>query len=259
MVVTELSAPMGAAPVGDTPSGGSPQDRGSSAPSPPAPGGVVVALGPAMVAFTAAGGGDMGDPTGLDPVVRSRRHAVVDRPWTWLTQVHGAGVIVVDRPGGSAGATGDGAVSAVPGVALAIVTADCAPVAFASPEGVIGVAHAGWRGLRAGVIEETVSAMRTLGARSVVAALGPCIHHECYEFGPSDLEGMVARFGPAVRAETSDGRPALDLPLAVGVALERSGAVLVGEVGTCTACSQDHWSWRARQDRERQATVVWQP
>lgn len=262
MIATDRSIP-----VGELPPGVSGEDR-DSPPTAPAPGpcahrsragDAVVALGAALVCFTAKGDGDMGDLSGADPVVRARRRAVVDRTWTWLTQVHGAGVVVVDRPGGSSGAIADGAVSARPGVALAVVTADCAPVAFASPEGVIGIAHAGWRGLMAGVIGETVSAMRALGARSVVAALGPCIHHPCYAFGLTDLDRAVARLGAEVRAETSDGQPALDLPLAVRREVGRAGGVLVGDAGVCTACSPDHWSWRARKDRQRQATVVWQP
>ncbi len=216
-------------------------------------------LGPAMARFTDKRDGDMGDPSGTDPIVRSRRQLVVEGPWSWLTQVHGATVAVIETPGGAAGCPADASVSATPGVVLAVVTADCAPVAFASPEGVIGVAHAGWRGLVAGVIEETVSAMRRLGARSVVAALGPCIHPECYAFGPAEMDAVAGRFGPTVRGETRHGDPALDIPAAVGVALGRAGADLVADAGICTACSADHWSWRARQDRERQATVVWQP
>jgi copper oxidase (laccase) domain-containing protein len=150
-------------------------------------------------------------------------------------------------------------VSAVPGVALAVLTADCAPVAFASPEGVIGVAHAGWRGLIAGVVGATVSAMRRLGATSIVASIGPCIHSECYAFGPADLDAMASVFGPTVRSVTSDGRVALDVPTTVRVAVERAGALLVADAGVCTACSNQHWSWRARQDRHRQATVAWRP
>ena len=216
-------------------------------------------LRPALVRFTDKRDGDMGDPSGIDPIVQWRRQQVVAGQWSWLTQVHGAAVAVVESPGGAAGCPADALVSAAPGVVLAIVTADCAPVAFASPEGVIGVAHAGWRGLVTGVIEEAVAAMRRLGARSVVAALGPCIHHECYAFGPDDLDAVVAHFDPTVRAETSHGEPALDIPAAVRMALGRAGADLVADAGVCTACSADHWSWRARQDRERQATVVWQP
>jgi hypothetical protein len=216
-------------------------------------------LGPAWVRFTGTADGDLADPTGIDAAVLARRRSVLDRPWTWLVQVHGAGVAIVESPGGGAGRTADAAVSALPDAALAILTADCAPVAFASAEGVIGVAHAGWRGLVAGVVEETVAAMRALGALSVVAALGPCIHAECYAFGADDLDTAVDRFGPAVRAETAAGRPALDIPRAVRVAVDRADADLVADADVCTACSGGHWSWRARQDRQRQATVVWRP
>ena len=96
--------------------------------------------------------------------------------------------------------------SATPGCALAVLTADCAPVALASPEGVFGVAHAGWRGLVAGVLERTVDAMRALGATEIGAVLGPCIRAECYEFGPADLDRVAARLGDGVRATTAVGR-----------------------------------------------------
>jgi YfiH family protein len=237
--------------------GSEPADAPTRALALAGPGGQM--LGSAWVQWTSRHDGPMGDPTGSDPTVGKRRAAVVDRPWTWLRQVHGAGVVVVDRPGGSAGCSADAAVSAVPGVALAVLTADCAPVAFASPEGVIGVAHAGWRGLIAGVIEATVSAMGGLGATSIVASVGPCIHAGCYAFGAADLDAMASAFGPAVRSVTSDGRAALDVPTAVRVAVERAGASLVSDAGVCTACSTQHWSWRARQDRDRQATVAWRP
>jgi polyphenol oxidase len=213
--------------------------------------------GAAEVRFTGRTEGDMADPTGADPDVASRRRSIVDRPWTWLRQVHGARVVVVDAPGGAAGEVADAAVSAAHGAALAILTADCAPVALASPEGVIGAVHAGWRGLANGVVSETVAAMRSIGATTVVGALGPCIGPECYEFGELELEGLVARFGPGVRARDRAGAPALDLRMAVRAALSAAGAELVTDAGVCTACSRDHWSWRARGDRQRQAMVVW--
>ena len=231
------------------------QDRGPTAKD---VGATAFVLGPALVRFTGVAEGDMADPTGTDATVERRRRSVVDRPWFWLHQVHGAAV-VVGSPEDEIGQAADASVSAVPGVALAIMTADCAPVAFASPEGIIGVAHAGWRGLVAGVIEETVAAMRRLGAQSVVAALGPCIHTECYSFGADDLDAAAERLGPAVRGVTSDGRPSLDIPAAVRVALGRADAALIADVDICTACSAGYWLWRARRDRSRQATVVWRP
>ncbi len=213
----------------------------------------------AQLRWTNRADGDLVDPSGTDPVVEARRRAVVDRPWTWLRQVHGCNVVRVARPGEAAGAEADGAVSRAPGAALAVLTADCAPVALVSPEGVIGVAHAGWRGLLAGVVEAAVGGMRQLGATDVAAALGPCIHAECYPFGRADLDRVADRLGPGVRATSNDGGPALDLPAAVRASLERAGARLVLRRGVCTACSPAHWSWRGGRDTERQATVVWRP
>ncbi len=186
-----------------------------------------------------------------------RRRGIVELPWTWTHQVHGTRVVEVDRPGGGVGEAADGSVSRTPGVALAVLTADCAPVALVSAEGIIGVAHAGWRGLLDGVVGATVDAMRGLGATEVGAVIGPCIHPECYQFGSADLDLLAARLGPDVRAEWPGGGEALDLPAAVRSSLEQAGVELLGEAAICTACSPDYWSWRGGRDRQRQATVVW--
>jgi len=210
---------------------------------------------------TGRGEGDMGHGGAYVHSVRAeveaRRRAVVDRPWTWLRQVHGDRVVVVERPGEGAGEVADAAVCATPGCVLAVLTADCAPVMLDSPEGVFAVAHAGWVGLTAGVLERTVEAMRDLGATDVRAVLGPCIRVECYEFGPDDLDRVAARLGDTVRATTSAGAPALDLAAGVRAALGRAGVLYLDDVDVCTACSPDHFSWRARGEQQRQATVVW--
>jgi copper oxidase (laccase) domain-containing protein len=151
---------------------------------------------------------------------------------------------------------GDALVTAVPGAALAVFTADCAPVAITSREGVVGLVHAGWRGLDAGVIDAAAGAMRALGATRIDAALGPCIRAECYEFGAEDLDRLAARWGPSVRGRTTEGRPALDLPAAVRIALERCGARIIADAGACTACSDEWFSHRARGDSGRQATLL---
>lgn len=169
-------------------------------------------------------------------------------------------MVVVEAPGQGRGQEGDALVTTAPGAALAIFTADCAPVALASPEGVVGAAHAGWSGVAAGVIERTVEAMRSLGATRVAAALGPCIHAECYEFGAQALDAVVAILGEPVRGTTAAGAPAFDLPAAVRVALGRAGAQLVHDEDVCTACAADrYFSHRARGEPERQAMVVWAP
>ena len=193
----------------------------------------------------------------------ARRRALVAGEWTWLRQVHGADVVVVGGPGEHAGAEADAAVTAHPGAVLCILTADCAPIAFASPEGVRGVAHAGWKGLAAGVIAATVEAMRALGATTIEAALGPCIEPACYEFSPADLDEVAARLGDHVRSTTAGGQPALDLPGAVRRAITDAGAVLAEDGAECTACTTDidgrprYFSHRARGDEERQALVQW--
>ena len=190
--------------------------------------------------------GDMGHRgrhvTEVDAAVESRRRAVLDRPWTWLRQVHGTGVVVVEGPGAGAGQVADASVSTSPGAALAILTADCAPVALASPEG---------------VVEAAVAAMRRLGAGEVVAALGPCLHAECCAFSPEDLDSVATRLGPSVRGRTREGGAALDIPAAVAAALEGAQARLVAASAQCTACGPGYFSHRARGDLERQALVVW--
>jgi YfiH family protein len=220
-----------------------------------------LSLSSATVAFTGRAEGDMGHGGGpvvaVRPDVEARRRAVVDLPWTWLRQVHGAEVVRVEAPGDAAGATADAAVTVAAGCALAVFTADCAPVVLASAEGVIGVAHAGWRGVAAGVIEATVAEMHQAGATGIDALIGPCIRPGCYAFGADDLDTVAAVLGDHVRSTTDAGAPALDLPGAVRTALARAGVDAVTDVGTCTACSPDHFSWRARGEQQRQATVVW--
>ena len=111
-----------------------------------------------------------------------------------LHQIHSADVITltapfVDRP------KADAMVTATPGIALAVLTADCQPVLFADPKaGVVGAAHAGWRGAKDGVLEATVAAMETLGATraGIVAVIGPTISQSAYEVGPEFIEGFLA-------------------------------------------------------------------
>jgi len=204
--------------------------------------------------------GDFSNPRSGEALAsRSSDEELSRLQWTWLRQVHGAEVVVVKRPRDSCGSRADAAVTASAGAGLVVLTADCAPVALSSLEGVVGIAHAGWRGLLGGVVEEAVSAMRRLGASQVFAALGPCIHAHAYAFSPEDLEPLVARLGPGVRGVDENEGPALDLPAAVAAALARAGAELFAVAGTCTHCSQEHWSWRARRESGRQATVVWKP
>jgi YfiH family protein len=224
---------------------------------------VAVDGGIATMRFTGKAEGDLGHGgrwvavDAVDADVRARRGAVCEIPWSWLRQVHGDRVIDVAAPGMGAGENADGSVTTAPGAALVVLTADCAPVALVARDGVLGVVHAGWRGLVAGVVDRAVDEMRTRGATDITAVLGPCIHAECYEFGAADLDTVAARLGDAVRASTAQGEVALDVPHAVRAALAQVGVTDVTDVDICTACSLEHYSHRARGDRGRQALVLW--
>lgn len=214
-------------------------------------------LSTALVRWTERGDGDLrAGPDGGAALARAVAGDVA--AVSWVRQVHGRGVVVVDGPEPVRGLEGDALVTAQPAMALAVLTADCAPVALASPEGVVGAVHAGWAGLLAGVVPAAVGAMRALGATEVEAALGPCIHPECYEFGAADLARLAAGLGAGVAGVTATGRPALDLPAAVAAALHGAGARLVHDAGLCTACAADRcFSHRARSETARQAMLVW--
>lgn len=204
--------------------------------------------------FTDTGHGDL-HPHLHSHLLEQRRRALHPRPWTWLSQRHGKGVVIVDQPGRHAGEPADAAVTTALDTPISVLTADCAPVLLTGP-GTVGVVHAGWRGLRAGVIEATIDAMADVGARPDRAVLGPCIRVRCYEFGTNDLETMVDRFGPAVAGETAWGTPGLDVAAAVHTVCRRAG-LIVEDDGVCTACSGTHFSHRARREQQRQALVAW--
>ena len=109
-------------------------------------------------------------------------------------QVHSADVVPVTEPL-SARPRADAMVTATPGMALAVLTADCQPVLFADSNAqVIGAAHAGWRGTLDGVLEATIDAMESLGARreAITAVIGPSISQAAYEVGPEFLDTFLA-------------------------------------------------------------------
>ncbi len=124
-------------------------------------------------------------------------------------QVHGRAVAVVEAPWPAGeGPKADAMVTRHKGIALGVITADCAPVLFADPvAGVVAAAHAGWRGACGGVLEASVAAMVTLGAERarVVAAVGPCIAQGSYEVG-ADLRDVVLGSSAGAEGFFVDGR-----------------------------------------------------
>lgn len=189
-----------------------------------------------------------------------RRERIAPGPWTWLRQVHGDHVVLVDEPGQHAGVEADGAVTTTEGAVLAVHTADCAPVLImGSGPGVTGIAavHAGWKGLEAGVLDRAVDQLKRQGIDSMSSMLGPCIHAGCYEFGVDDLDRLAERFGSSVAGSTRDGRPALDMVGAVRSALSSNGVDVDASASICTGCDENNFSHRVRRDGGRQALVAW--
>ena len=144
-------------------------------------------------------GGGSGDQSDSVKVNRGRvAQALGVAPTHLLTahQVHSADVITVNAPWPDPEnrPRADALATTTPGLALAVLTADCQPVLLADPEaGVIAAAHAGWRGALDGVLEATVDAMEHLGARRarITAVVGPCISQRAYEVGPELLEEFM--------------------------------------------------------------------
>ncbi len=177
-------------------------------------------------------------------VLAHRRQAFMAGTWTQLDEVHGSDVVVVDAPGEHDGAIGDAAVTRRLGTVLSVWVGDCAPVVLVGDgddgQGVVGVAHAGWKGALDGVLQRAVEAMH---AARIDAVLGPCIHGCCNEFGPDLLEQFVRRFGPQVASTTTWGTPSLHLPAVVAAALDEVG-VAVRDESVCTRCSTSWFSHR---------------
>lgn len=155
-----------------------------------------------------------------------------------LSQVHSAVVHTV--PMWEARPEGDALVTATPGLALGILTADCAPVLFADARArVIGAAHAGWKGAHGGVLEATLAAMEKLGAArgNIRAAIGPCISQESYEVG-WDFRDRFLEHGLRMRKffvpSDKEGHYRFDLEGYVEHRLTSAGVGLVARLGVCT-------------------------
>ena len=205
---------------------------------------------------------NVGDHVGDDPnaVAENRRlvAAAAELPppkrWVWMQQVHGSAVHWATDPTGDP-PEADAAVTAMPFLPLAVLTADCAPVVIACDDAV-GVVHAGHRGLLSGVLENAVHELRVAGAGEVRAFLGPCIRVERYEFGADDLARLVEHLGPHVAGRTADGKPALDIPAGVRAALESVGVDSLDDSGVCTSATPEFFSYRRDGVTGRQVTIA---
>jgi polyphenol oxidase len=174
-----------------------------------------------------------------------------------LYQIHSSEAVSVGEPWEIGNAPkADAMATGVPGIALGILTADCAPVLFADAEArVIGAAHAGWKGACGGVIEQAIARMEQLGAKRdrITAAIGPCISQPAYEVS-DEFRGVFTRddaantrfFVPAARP----GHWQFDLPAYVRERLQKAAIRNVGEIARCTyAEAQNFYSFRRATHR----------
>ncbi len=213
---------------------------------------------------------NLGDHVGDAPlaVAKNRRSlaetAGLPAEPCWLAQVHGTQVLDLDEPPaatpGVAARSADAAVSGLPGTVCAILTADCLPLLLAAESGArVGAAHAGWRGLAAGVIEAAVRSMGTPPS-DLLAWLGPAIGPKHFEIGAEVRDALLgadpgaeAAFQPNAR-----GRFMADLFTLARRRLARAGVERVYGGGECTYTQADKYFSHRRDGRTgRQATMIW--
>jgi hypothetical protein len=212
---------------------------------------------------------NLGDRCGDDPAAVAANRAGL-RGWLnlpgepcWLRQVHGVKVYRASGPSDGLAREppqADAAVSDVPGVVLAVLSADCLPVVLASDDGTIAVAHAGWRGLAAGVLEATVAAIAGDPTR-LSAWLGPAIGAGSFEVGP-EVRAAFVDADPASAAafvSAAGDRSMADLYALARRRLGLLGLTRIsgGGLDTCADASRFHSYRRDGQRSGRMATLVW--
>lgn len=184
----------------------------------------------------------------------------------WLTQVHGVNVIdaaeVQGAPNVLNAPDADACLAAQAGVVCAMMTADCLPVLFCDVAGtVVGAAHAGWRGLAAGVLERTVAGMRDRGAGEILAWLGPAIGPQQFEVGQDVLDAFVARDAASHRAFVAipgrAGKFLADIYQLARLRLAQIGVDRVAGGGFCTVSDTRFYSYRRDKVTGRMASLIW--
>ncbi len=209
---------------------------------------------------------NLGDHVGDDPAAvaanRNRLASALGLPpdrVVWMNQVHSAHVEVVDGPPEKAFDATDALVTSVPGLALAVVTADCVPVLLADARaGVIGAAHAGRVGAANGVVLNTLESMLAQGARAqdISALLGPSVSGPNYEV-PAEMAAEVEASLPGSRTTTPRGTAALDLRAGIARQLSAHGVTAIDIDPRCTVADPALFSHRRDNPTGRLASLIW--
>ena len=206
---------------------------------------------------------NLGSRSGDDPAHVARNRAIVRDHLPamprWMVQVHGADVADLDRLEDSQVATADAAIASQPGRVAVVLTADCMPVFIADEAGSrVGVAHAGWRGMASGVIENTVAAIGP--PERLMAWMGPTIGPDAFEVGPEVREAFLKTdpdAGDAFRSH-KPGKFMADLYALARRRLARAGVTRVGGGGFCTFHEPERFfSYRREQKSGRMGAFIW--
>ncbi len=170
-------------------------------------------------------------------------------------QQHSAKAVILEAPWDTDEVPqADAIVTATPGLAIGVLTADCAPVLLCdSTARVVAAAHAGWRGALSGITDATLAAMEELGARRehIVAVIGPAISQKAYEVGTDYRDQFLAEEPESAAFFVEDdrsGEPHFDLPGYVAERLARAGVAAIADLGHCTYCDETRlFSYRRSQ------------
>jgi YfiH family protein len=199
----------------------------------------------------------VGDDPGCVARNRAILRACLPAEPAWMRQVHGTAVIDAERA--TADTEADAAVARHPGAVCAVMIADCLPVLLSDRAArTVGIAHAGWRGLAAGVIENTVRAMDS-SAEDLIAYIGPGIGPRRYEVGEEVRAAFVDRDRSAASAFSPrrDGKYLADLYTLARARLAAAGVTEVYGGGHCTASEERFFSFRRDGATGRMASLVW--
>lgn len=179
-------------------------------------------------------------------------------PVIFLSQMHGN--LVVDAENLQPGQSADACIASKPGVVCAVLTADCLPVLFCDLQGrVVGAAHAGWRGLAAGVLQATVAAMRSAGAGEIIAWMGPAIGPGQFEVGQDVVDAFPLQNGSNFFVpQTEPGKYLADIYSLAKSILIQAGVAEIEGGQHCTVTEVDKfYSYRRDRITGRMASLIW--
>jgi YfiH family protein len=209
---------------------------------------------------------NLGDHVGDAPVAVAANRArlaekigVADDHLIWMEQIHGRNVEVVTEPRSVPVEATDALVTTVPGLALAVLTADCVPLLLSDDEaGVIAAVHAGRVGARIGIVPAVLATMIELGARPerIGAFLGPAASGAKYEV-PAGMAADVEKHLPGSRTRTDKGTDGLDLRTGLRRQLQAAGVAAVAQDPRCTISDSTLFSHRRGAPTGRLASVIW--